>query len=254
MFQQSSIPIINRLVSLFFRQQKQLQPERMIAAYREGCFPMTRRCRFGLIQWINPKKHAIIPLDDRFKIGKRLTKKIQSNCFELTFDSAFHEVIQGCAEIKPDRPHTWILPALIEAYTRLYELVYAHRVEVWREGKLVGGEFGVAINGYYSGESLFTREDYAGRVAMVYLVNRLRKQGFTLLDTQHLSSIAHEFGAFEVERAEYMRLLADALECDVSFNDSLCLSGDGFSRSDIRQFLTTLEPETKNLKYEISVS
>jgi leucyl/phenylalanyl-tRNA---protein transferase len=207
--------ITRPLLSLIFHHRSRLKPERMIEAYRKGYFPMTTE--FGFLRWHNPEQRAIVPLDERFHMGKRLTKKIESHTFEVTFDCAFSKVIRECARTKPGRDSTWISHEIIDSSIRLHELGYAHSVEVWHEGKLVGGEYGIAIGGLYSGESMFNCEDYASRVAMVYLVNHLRERGFVLLDSQIINATAREFGAFEVERDEYMKLLADALSRDVSF-------------------------------------
>lgn len=173
--------------------------------------------RFGFLEWQAPEKRALIPLDDRFQIGKRLNKKIEGHIFDVTFDRAFPDVIRNCAETRAARGDVWLTPELIEAYIRLHELGFAHSVEVWHDGKLVGGEYGVAIGGFYSGESMFHCEDYASRVAMVYLVERLRERGFTLLDSQYMNATAREFGAFEVGRGEYRQILADALSRQVTF-------------------------------------
>lgn len=212
---QSLRPLACRLVSLAFRHEEQLRPERMVASYREGRFPLIGR--LDHIVWQDPAVRAVIPLDERFRVGKRLRKKIESGHFTVTFDRAFRRVIEACAELRPGREVLWLSPELIDAYTRLHRCGYAHSVEVWREGRLVGGEYGVAIGGLYSGESMFTREDYAGRVALACLAHRLRDRGFALLDTQQMSEVAREFGAFTIGRAEYGRLLADALARDVRF-------------------------------------
>jgi leucyl/phenylalanyl-tRNA--protein transferase len=175
--------------------------------------------RFGIVKWRDPEQRAIIPLDERFRIGKRLAKKLASGYFEVTFDRAFRDVVEACAQPRPGHGSSWswLSRDLIEAYLALHRLGYAHSAEVWHEGRLVGGEYGVAIGGLYSGESMFTREDSAGRVALAHVVERLRAHGFVLLDTQYLTSVTCEFGAYEVERSEYHTLLADALARDVTF-------------------------------------
>jgi leucyl/phenylalanyl-tRNA--protein transferase len=207
--------IVNRFMALVFLHRVQLRPDRVLAAYRRGYFPKIKR--IGFLYWSNPERRAIIPLDDRFQVGKRLKKKIESHFFEVTFDKAFPEVIKACASPLPGRSTTWISPEVIESFIRLHELGHAHSVEVWRDGRLVGGEYGIAIGGFYSGESMFHYEDYASRVAMVHLVERLRERGFVLLDSQEMNQTIREFGAMEVERVEYHRLLADALSRDVRF-------------------------------------
>ncbi|MBI5951267.1 MAG: leucyl/phenylalanyl-tRNA--protein transferase [Chloroflexi bacterium] len=202
-------------MALVFLHRVQLRPERVLAAYRRGYYPNIKK--IGFLYWSNPKKRAIIPLDERFHVAKRLKRKTDSHFFEVTFDKAFLDVIKECARLKPERQTTWISPEIIESFVRLHELGYAHSVEVWRDGRLVGGEYGVSIGGFYSGESMFHLEDYASRVALVYLVERLRERGFVLFDTQEMSPIASQCGGFEVERVEYHRLLADALSRDVRF-------------------------------------
>lgn len=208
-------PHARRLVSMVTQQPAKLRPEKMMAGYRTGCFPWPGR--LGLIQWQDPEIRAVIPLDDRFRVGKRLTKKISSGYFTVTFDQAFEQVIEGCAEPRPGREDTWLSRDLINAYMGLYKSGYAHSVEVWREGQLVGGEYGVAVGGYYSGESMFTREDYASRVALVALVERLRERGFRLLDAQEMSPLTQEFGGYEVPREEFKSLHAEAVANDVVF-------------------------------------
>ncbi|MCC7118264.1 MAG: leucyl/phenylalanyl-tRNA--protein transferase [Anaerolineales bacterium] len=189
--------------------QKRSLPEKILAAYRQGQFPMVNR--FGFISWKRPQVRALIPLDERFHIGKRLTKKLEAQIFEVTFDQAFADVIHNCARPSTHARDVWLTPELIEAYIRLHKLGHAHSVEVWHDGKLVGGEYGLAIGGFYAGESMFHYEDYASRVALVHLVNRLRAKGFTLLDTQYLNATSREFGGYEIELAEYNALLAAAL-------------------------------------------
>ncbi len=158
-----------------------------------------------------------MPLDDRFQIGKHLAKKIRSGFFEVSFDRSFRQVVEGCAELHPNRRWTWIIPEVIDAMTRLHREGYAHSVEVWRNGQLVGGAYGIAIGGYFSGESMFSREHYANKVAIVFLVHRLRECNFSLLDSLELGSVAREFGSFEIPRGEYKALLAKALSQDVKF-------------------------------------
>lgn len=189
--------------------QKHSLPEKILAAYRQGKFPMVNR--FGFISWKRPQTRALIPLDERFHIGKRLTKKIEAHTFEITFDRAFADVIRNCARPSANSHDIWLTAELIEAYIELHKRGFAHSVEVWHDEKLVGGEYGVALGGFYAGESMFHYEDYASRVALAYLVERLRKQGFTLLDTQYLNATSREFGGYEISLTEYQSLLTSAL-------------------------------------------
>ena len=203
-----------RIVFLALRQKSDLQPENILARYRSGQYFMMGR--FGIMKWKNPDQRAVIPLDDRFQVGKRLAKKIHSGGFEVTFDRVLRRVVESCAELNPKRSWTWIYPEVIDVICSLHRQGYAHSVEVWRQGQLVGGEYGIAIGGFYSGESMFTREDYASRVALVFLVNRLRDCGYTLLDTQELRGVVREFGAYEMPREEYLSLLGKALSQNVT--------------------------------------
>lgn len=208
-------PFAHRIAALVTRQKAQLTPEKMLEAYRKGYFPWPGR--LGLIIWQDPEQRAVLPLDERFHPGKRLSRMVRSGRFEVTFDRAFREVLAGCAETREGREWTWLTPELIEAYTRLYERGYAHSVEAWYDGQLAGGGFGVAIGGFYSSESMFTRVDHASKVALVHLIERLREHGFSLCDSQILSHHTAQFGGFNMPRHEYKTLLADALKRDVRF-------------------------------------
>jgi leucyl/phenylalanyl-tRNA--protein transferase len=208
-------PLAYRLVSLILRQGAQLTPERMIAEYRQGRFPMA--VRFGRITWHDPSPRAIMPLDDRFHVPRNVRKIVRSQHFEISFDRAFREVIAACAITGPRRTTTWLSPELIDAYTRLHKRGYAHSVEVWRDGRLVGGGYGVTIGGFYAGESMFTRENHASKVALVAQIERLRERGFILCDSQILNDHTRQFGAIEISRAEYDTLLAQALATDAHY-------------------------------------
>jgi leucyl/phenylalanyl-tRNA--protein transferase len=206
---------IRTAATIAMRLRRSSMPERILTEYRRGRFPMTGE--YGFVEWRAPDRRAVIPLDDRFRIGKRLQKKLDSGTFRVSFDTAFAEVLQACAEPTARRGDAWLSPELARAYLRLHEQGHAHSVEVWNGDRLVGGEYGVAIGGFYSGESAFTREDYASRVAMVHLVGRLRDRGFLLIDSQVMNPLAREFGAFELSRDEYAGHLAEALARNVSF-------------------------------------
>jgi leucyl/phenylalanyl-tRNA---protein transferase len=207
--------IIRRFACMVLRVQKHVLPKQILAAHRNGKFPMMER--FGFLEWHCPKKRTIIPLCNRFHVGKNLKKLIDKNIFNVTFDRAFCDVIQACAEKKPERGDAWLSPELVQAYIRLHRTGYAHSVEVWHDGRLVGGLYGVAIGGFFTGESTFHSEDNASKVGMVYLVNHLRERGFALHDAQFPSSISNIFGGFEIDRDEYKKLLADAVSRDVRF-------------------------------------
>ncbi|WP_420808795.1 leucyl/phenylalanyl-tRNA--protein transferase [Candidatus Oscillochloris fontis] len=185
----------------------------LIAAYRSGIFPMADED--GALGWYEPRIRAIIPLDDGFHVPSRLARTVRSGRFEVRMVSAFTEVVQACAEPAPGRETTWISEEIVRAYTELYRMGLAHSVECWREGQLVGGLYGVALNGLFAGESMFHRERDASKVALVHLVERLRRSGFVLLDTQFIVG-AHmlQFGTIEIPRTEYHRRLKGALQTE----------------------------------------
>jgi leucyl/phenylalanyl-tRNA--protein transferase len=193
----------------------ELTPQLLIAAYCEGIFPMAHDD--GAIYWYEPDPRAIIPLDT-FHVPRRLARTVRNGGFEVRVDTSFRAVMEACAEAAPDRATTWIAPEMIDAYTQLHRLGFAHSVETWRAGRLVGGLYGVSIRGLFAGESMFSRERDASKVALVHLVDRLRRGGFTLLDTQFVVG-GHmlQFGTIEIPRDEYKRRLAQALTVPAVF-------------------------------------
>ena len=208
-------PVAYRMVSLILRQSTQLTPKRIIAEYRQGRFPMAGK--LGRISWHEPEARAILPLDDRFHVTRNLRQLVRSRRFEIRFDSAFREVITACAMPGPGREITWLSTEMIAAYCRLHALGYAHSFEAWRDGRLVGGGYGVAIGGLFAGESMFTRESNASKVALVHHTGRLRERGFRLCDAQILNDHTRQFGAVEIPDAEYQELLVQALTADVHY-------------------------------------
>jgi leucyl/phenylalanyl-tRNA--protein transferase len=161
----------------------------------------------GEIVWVSPKMRGIIPLDERFHISRGLRKALKKNPFEIRFNSAFREVMQGCA----DRSETWIDPVILESYCALHELGHAHSVECWDADGLQGGLYGVSIGRAFFGESMFSRKTDASKIAIVALVERLRERGFSLLDTQWLTAHLRTFGGIGVPREEYLRLLGNSV-------------------------------------------
>ena len=191
-----------------------LTPDLLIAGYCQGLFPMADDD--GEIGWYDPNPRAIIPLD-AFHAPKRLARRVRNGGFELRVDYDFRAVMAACAEPRPNQGG-WISPAMIDAYTELHELGFAHCVETWRDGRLVGGLYGVAIRGLFAGESMFSRETYASKVALVHLVERLLRGGYTLLDSQYIvGTHMLQFGTIEIPRAEYRRRLRAALELETTF-------------------------------------
>jgi leucyl/phenylalanyl-tRNA--protein transferase len=183
-----------------------LKPARLLQGYRSGIFPW-----YGPgspIMWWSPDPRAIFELDG-FHISRRLARTIHSEKFTLTIDRDFSGVIRGCAH-RPGEG-TWITRAMMAAYTELHRLGHAHSIEVWHEGQLAGGVYGVAVGGLFAGESRFTRVRDASKVALAFLIERLRQGGFTLFDIQFVTEHTQSLGAIEIPRSEYLRRLKRAL-------------------------------------------
>jgi leucyl/phenylalanyl-tRNA--protein transferase len=187
-----------------------LEPATLLAAYRAGMFPMPTR-RGGPLAWWSPDPRAVLPLD-----GLRVTRSMRrsARCYDVRVDTAFEAVMRACAD--PARDHGWITDEFIAAYVRLHELGWAHSVEAWTpEGELAGGLYGVAVGGFFAGESMFHRRTDASKVALMGLVDLLTRGGATLLDVQWSTDHLASLGAEEVPRQEYLRLLAAAVDAPV---------------------------------------
>ncbi len=182
----------------------------LVRAYSIGVFPMADSQDAPDVFWVEPKRRGILPLG-QFHLPRSLAKVLRSERFELTTDRAFAEVMHACAEATPERPSTWINGLILDAYQALFDRGQAHSVECWREGRLVGGLYGVHLGGAFFGESMFTRERDASKVALAHLVARLRVGGFTLLDTQFLTDHLARFGTIEVGREDYKLLLSNSI-------------------------------------------
>jgi leucyl/phenylalanyl-tRNA--protein transferase len=193
-----------------------LTPAILLRAYAEGIFPVAERRGDTDLFWVSPEMRGIIPLD-AFHIPKRLARTVRSDRFKVTADMAFADVMRACAEPADDRPESWINDEILRLYTALHAAGHAHSIECWRNGKLVGGLYGVKLGGAFFGESMFTRERDASKVALVHLVARLRRGGFSLLDTQFLTAHLARFGTIEIPRAQYHDLLARAISHDAEF-------------------------------------
>ena len=194
----------------------ELTPQILLRAYAGGIFPMADSADSADLFWYDPEERGILPLD-AFHIPRKLRKVVRQGRFELRFDTAFADVMRACAEPAPGRESTWINSEILRLYHALHVHGFAHSVECWREGRLVGGLYGVSIGGAFFGESMFSRETDASKVALVHLVARLRSAGYQLLDTQFVTSHLIRFGAVEIPRAEYHRMLNDALPLDTDF-------------------------------------
>lgn len=165
----------------------------------------------GSIYWYDPDPRAVIPLDDRFHVPRSLARQVRKGDFQVRVDTAFREVMEACAELGPGRENTWISRGLIDVYCELHALGFAHSVETWHEGELVGGLYGVTLAGLFAGESMFSRTTNASKVALVHLVERLRRRGFVLLDTQFMTDHLRRFGTYELSRQQYKAELERAL-------------------------------------------
>lgn len=187
-----------------------LTPELLEAAYRQGIFPMADG---GEIRWYSPDPRGIIDLES-FHLPKRLARTIRRGLFEIVINRSFEGVIRACAS----REETWISEEIIQAYKALHRLGKAHSVEAYAGGALAGGLYGVALGGAFMGESMFTVQRDASKVCLAFLVERLKKRGYFLLDTQFITSHLQGFGAIEIPRPEYMRRLEKALALDCRFD------------------------------------
>lgn len=193
------------------RRSIEITPDLMLRAYRAGLFPMAETRRGDRLYWLDPEQRGVLPLDE-FHLSRRLLRTVQSDEFRVTADQAFAEVIAQCAAPVPGREDTWINREIESLFTELHQLGHAHSVEVRQDGVLVGGLYGVVLGGAYFGESMFSRARDASKVALVHLVARLRLGGFSLLDTQFVTSHLSQFGAKEVPREHYKVLLAKAVD------------------------------------------
>lgn len=186
-----------------------LAPERLLGAYAGGIFPMGDET--GRVHWLAPDPRAILDLD-HFIVSRSLRSICRRGEYDITINAAFLEVLHACAD---RREGTWITREIVEAYSRLHALGYAHSVETWSDGELAGGLYGVALGGAFFGESMFHRRTDASKVALVALVEWMRRRGFELLDIQFMTDHLRQFGAIEIPRAIYERRLhaATALPC-----------------------------------------
>jgi leucyl/phenylalanyl-tRNA--protein transferase len=193
------------------RQQMDITPELLLRAYRAGLFPMAETREGFRLYWLDPELRGVLPLD-HFHLPRRLARTVLADRYRVTTDTAFEVVIAACAEAGPRRAETWINPTIERLFVALHGMGHAHSVECWDGTELVGGLYGLAIGGAFFGESMFSRARDASKVALVHLVARLRMGGFTLLDTQFVTTHLAQFGTREVPRAAYRRSLAEAID------------------------------------------
>lgn len=192
----------------------------MLKAYAIGVFPMADDRLATDVYWVEPKKRGILPLD-QFHLSRSLRKVLRSDIYETTFNRAFAEVVQGCAEATADRPGTWINNQIEEAVLRLHAIGHAHSIETWQNGHLVGGLYGISLGRAFFGESMFSRAPNASKIALAHLVARLKLGGFTLLDCQFQTPHLQSLGAIEIDREAYSALLSAALSGTAPTSDEL---------------------------------
>lgn len=189
-----------------------LTADLLLHAYSAGVFPMAEHRDDPEVFWVDPKRRGILPLDG-FRITRSLAKRIRNGGFEITVNRDFAGVVEGCA----DRAETWISAEIRDRYLELHAMGNAHSLEVWHQGILAGGTYGVSLGAAFFGESMFSRRRDASKVALAYLVYRLVQAGFILCDTQFLTPHLASLGGIEVSRARYRALLRDALSKDADF-------------------------------------
>ena len=189
-----------------------ISPRLLLQAYASGIFPMAENKEDTSVFWVEPENRGILPLD-AFHIPHSLRRVIRKGVFDVRFDTDFRSVMSGCA----DRPETWINNQILNAYCTLFDLGFAHSVECWQDNVLVGGLYGVSMGGAFFGESMFSKKTDASKVALCHLVERLKKGGFVLLDTQFITAHLARFGAIEIPQSDYLVLLDKALDLKASF-------------------------------------
>ena len=198
----------------------EITPELLLQAYRIGVFPMGERRDDPRLYWLDPRLRAVLPLD-AFHLPRRLARTVRSGQFDVAADQNFAEVLRACAEPRPGHPESWINEPIIELYSALHRRGHAHSIECRREGQLVGGLYGVSVGAAFFGESMFSRERDASKVALVHLVARLIKGSFRLLDCQFMTEHLRSFGAIEIPREEFRVLLAEAIDAPATFQREL---------------------------------
>lgn len=192
---------------------QRITPELLLRAYSIGLFPMSDAADDPEIFWVEPEMRGILPLD-AFHISKSLAKAVRKKPFDIRFDTAFDAVVEKCAEEAEDRPSTWINDTIKELYGALHRLGHAHSVEAFEGDALVGGLYGVSLGSAFFGESMFSRRTNASKICLVHLVERLKFRGFTLLDAQFTTEHLKTFGAIDVPKQDYLKLLDQAMISD----------------------------------------
>ena len=195
----------------------EITPEVLLKAYSCGIFPMAESADDPALYWIEPQHRGVLPLD-KIHIPSRLKRTVRQDVYEVRVDNDFEGVISGCAASRPGRRSTWINQRIRQLYGELFRRGQCHTIETWLDGRLVGGLYGVRLKGAFFGESMFSRERDASKVALVHLAARLKAGGFKLLDTQFVTEHLRQFGTREVPREDFHRLLEAALDCTGDFH------------------------------------
>lgn len=193
-----------------------ISTDELIKAYTLGYFPMARSREEDAVVWVLPDERGIILLDE-VRTPRRLKKLLKTEPFEVRLNTAFPDVMTACADATPARPDTWINDAIIEAYTELHYQGFAHSVECWRDDELVGGLYGLTLGAAFCGESMFSRETSASKIAMLYLIARLKIGGFHFIDAQFYNEHLVQFGLKGVPDEAYQPMLDKALKTDANF-------------------------------------
>jgi leucyl/phenylalanyl-tRNA--protein transferase len=192
---------------------KTLDPELLLRAYSIGIFPMAESRDAPDVFWVEPRERAVLPVDG-FHLSRSLARTLRRERFQHSCDQAFDAVIAACAEATADRQDTWINAQIEDAYRLLHHIGHAHSIEVWQDGHLAGGLYGVRIGAAFFGESMFSRATDASKAALAHLVLRLRTGGFRLLDCQFMTGHLASLGAVEIARDDYLQLLSPAVSAD----------------------------------------
>jgi leucyl/phenylalanyl-tRNA--protein transferase len=195
----------------------EITPQVLLKAYSCGIFPMAESADDPALYWIEPQQRGILALD-QVHVPKRLARTIRRDVFEIRVDNDFDGVIDGCAASRAGRRTTWINRKIRALYRDLFDAGYCHTIETWAGGHLVGGLYGVALNGAFFGESMFSTARDASKVALVFLCARLIQGRFSLLDTQFVTEHLKQFGTVEIDRAEFHTLLEKALAHEADFH------------------------------------
>ncbi len=198
------------------KDQDLVTPSLLLRAYACGIFPMANSADDPTLYWVEPELRGVLPLEG-FHVPRRLGRTVRADRFEIRVDSDFDAVISACAAPRPGRRATWINAPIRRLYGALFRAGHVHTVEAWREGRLVGGLYGVKLRAAFFGESMFSLERDASKAALVHLAARLKRGGFRLLDAQFLTSHLQQFGALEVPRDDYVEMLDDALAVEADF-------------------------------------